>query len=236
MNPLKQILEIRKGKPKKENDLITKAYKFAQKAHKGQVLDGTKHAYFTHPSYAGYLLAKWGRDYEEICASILHDVVEDCNVTIETLWRTFGHRVAFLVDGMSWERIWNPKKKMYLKDFAHFHQKRLNYIKQDIGLLFVLFTDELSNLDDQFPEDYEKLKKMSKEKKAKKKKRWGYVLRILVPFYRELELKKLADHVEGKIKPITGKMKSDLHKYISESEVLKIKKKLDKIKGIEELR
>lgn len=236
MNYLKKILELRKNKPKKENELIIKAYKFAQKAHRGQKLDGTNHPYFTHPSYAGYLLAKWKRGYEEICAGILHDVVEDCQITIEELWRKFGHRVAFLVDGMSWERLWDPKKKMYLKDFAHFHKKRLNYIKQDIGILFVLFSDELSNLDDMFPEDYAKLKKMSKEKKAKKKKRWGYVFRILVPFYRELGLKKLADHIENKVKLITGSMKSEVRKYISKKDVLKIKKKLGKIKSIEELR
>lgn len=236
MNNLREILKLRKGKPKEENDLIVKAYKLAKRAHKGQFLDGTNHPYFTHPSYAGYLLAKWGRGYEEICAGILHDVVEDCYVTIETLWRNFGHRVAFIVDGMSWERLWDPKKKMYLKDFAHFHQKRLNYIKQDIGLLFVLFTDELSNLDDMFPEEYEKLKKMSKEKRAKKKKRWGYILRILVPFYKELGLKKLAKHVEDKVMPYTGKMKSEVRKYISKKDVLKIKKKLDRVKGIEELK
>ncbi|MBD3247122.1 HD domain-containing protein [Candidatus Pacearchaeota archaeon] len=236
MNILKKILDLRKNKPKKENEIIVKAYKFAQKAHKGQFLDGTKHPYFTHPSYAGYLLAKWGRGYEEICGGLLHDVFEDCQVHMETLWRNFGHRVAFIVDGMSWERLWNPKKKMYLKDFEHFHKKRLNYIKQDMGVLFVLFSDELSNLDDMFPEDYARLKKMSKEKKAKKKKRWGFVLRFLVPFYRELGLTKLANHVENKIMPYTGKMKSELRTVLSKKDVLKIKKKLDKIKGIEELR
>ena len=236
MNFLKKILELRKGKPKKENDMIIKAYKFGQRAHKGQKLDDTKHPYFLHPAYGGYLLAKWGRDYEEICAGLLHDVVEDCQVHMETLWRTFGHRVAFIVDGMSWERLWNPKKKKYLKDFKHLHQKRLNYIKQDMGVLFVLFSDELSNLDDLFPKEYEKLKKMSKEKKAGKKKRWGYIMRVLVPFYRELGLRKLADYVENKIKPVTGKMKSKLHRYISKKEVRNIKIKIDKTKSIKELK
>lgn len=232
---LKEILKLRKDLSKKDKKLIVTAYKFSKEKHKGQKLDGTKHPYFLHPAYAGFLIAKWKRNAEEICAGVLHDVYEDCEVHLDVLRRIFGHRVTFLVDGMSWERRWNPKQKMYLKDWEHFHKKRLNYIKQDIGLIFLLFSDELSNLDDLFPDQYNNLKKLSKEE-IKKKKRWSYIMKILVPFYKGLGLNSLAEHVEDKIKSITGNMNSSLRKYISKKEIDIIKKKLDKNKFIEDLR
>jgi len=86
-NYLKEILKIRKDFPKKENKLIEKAYKFAERKHKGQKFDGSSYPYFIHPAYAGVLLARWGRNYEEICAGLLHDVVEDCNVKLPTIKR-----------------------------------------------------------------------------------------------------------------------------------------------------
>ena len=162
-NYLSQIFKLRKDFSEQEKELIKKAYKFAEKSHRGQKLDGTEYPYFMHPAYAGFLLAKWKRDAEEICAGFLHDVYEDCEIHLDVLRRLFGHRVTFLVDGMSWERRWNPKEKMYLKDWEHFHKKRLDYITQDIGLLYVLFSDELSNLDDIFPDKYKKVLQINKK-------------------------------------------------------------------------
>ncbi len=235
-NYLLKIFKLRKDFSKQEKELLKKAYKFAENSHKGQKLDGTEHPYFMHPAYAGFLLAKWKRGAEEICAGFLHDVYEDCEVHLDVLRRLFGHRVTFLVDGMSWERRWNSNEKMYLKDWEYFHKKRLNYITQDIGLLYVLFSDELSNLDDLFPESYNKLKKLSKEKLIKKKKRWSYIAQILVPLYRELGLKKLASHVENKIKSVTGNMKSELYRYILKRDIQVLKKEISKNKDIDELK
>ena len=97
---IKQILAFRKGKSKKENKLIEEAYNFAKKVHKGQK-SSEGYPYFIHPSNVSYLLAKWGQDYEIICAGLLHDVIEDCEISLETIRRIFGERIAFLIDGMS---------------------------------------------------------------------------------------------------------------------------------------
>jgi len=126
-NYLKEILKIRKDFPKKENKLIEKAYKFAERKHKGQKFDGSSYPYFIHPAYAGVLLARWGRNYEEICAGLLHDVVEDCNVKLPTIKKIFGPRVAFLVDGMSWEIKWNKETKSWFKDRVGFYKKIMDY-------------------------------------------------------------------------------------------------------------
>ena len=88
---------------KSEKNLIKKARRFAKKAHKGekQAIGGP---YFKHPRNVARLLKKWKQDDEVIAAGYLHDVVEDSGVSLNQLKKEFGKRVAFLVDGMSWER------------------------------------------------------------------------------------------------------------------------------------
>ena len=230
-----ELSEILKQKnfDRKDEELITKAYDFAKKVHGRQKLDGTKHPYFEHPAYAGLLLAKWNRGAEEISAGLLHDVFEDCEVSLETLRRMFGDRICFIVDGMSWERKWNPKEKRYLKDWEGFHRKRLSYIKEDLGVLFVLFTDEISNLKDIFPDKYKRYQKPENVKS--KKKRYSYIVKILLPFYKELGLNSLVKKV-SELERVTGKLKSDLRNYISKKDVEKIKRRLDKIKEIDVLK
>jgi GTP diphosphokinase / guanosine-3',5'-bis(diphosphate) 3'-diphosphatase len=232
-NYLKEILKLRKDYPEKENKLIEKAYKFAEKAHKGQIFDGYKqYPYFIHPAYAGLLLAKWGRNYEEICAGLLHDVVEDCEISLGTIKRFFGKRVAFLVDGMSWEIKWNKETKSWFKDRPGFYQKIMDYSQKDIGVAIIHASDEISKLGDILGKKHEK-KDENREKTAK---RLMWVAKIMVPFYKEIGLKNLSNKV-WRIKDYIGKKpKSELNKYISKTGLTRIKNKLKRIKGIEELR
>ena len=232
-NYLLGILVLRKNFPKEENELIKKAYDFAKEKHLGQKFDGSKYSYFVHPAFAGYLLAKWGRNYEEICAGILHDVVEDCEVSLETIRKMFGKRTAFLVDGMSWERKWNEKDKKYLKDRPGFYRKIMGYSLQDIGIVIVHASDELSKLSDIFHRKFKK-KDEDREKTAK---RLLWAAKIMIPFYKEIGLKKLSDKVWEKLKDYIGeKPKSDLDNYISKEGLKKIRDKLKRIKGIDELK
>jgi GTP diphosphokinase / guanosine-3',5'-bis(diphosphate) 3'-diphosphatase len=181
---IKSLTEILKegSFSKKEKKLIKEAYSFAQKKHKGQKFDGTKYDYFLHPAMAAYLLAKWNRNWEEVCAGLLHDTLEDCEVSLETIRRMFGERVAFLVDGMSWERKWNSKEKRYLKDRAGFYKKIMNYSKQDLGIVIVHCSDELSKLGDIL----KKFIRKKGERKTSQKKRYDWIAKVRIPFYREL--------------------------------------------------
>ena len=115
MITLQRLLKKISKSTKKEKEKIKEAYLFAKKAHTGQKLGGSKTNYITHPLFASYILAKWKQDTDVICAMLLHDVIEDCEISIDTIRRKFGERVAFYVDGMSWFRTWNNKKKRYLK-------------------------------------------------------------------------------------------------------------------------
>lgn len=231
MKAIKDILSLRKDFNKREVDFIKKAYNFAKKAHSGQKYIGTKYDYFIHPAYAGWLLAKWKQNYEAICAGLLHDVVEDCEVSLDSIRMKFGEKIAFYVDGMSWERKWNYKKKKYLKDWEGFHRKIVNYTLNDVIVSIIHAADELSKLEDIIDKNI--IKKIISKKL---KKRYSRLLKFIIPFYREIGLSKVSDRLYEKIKPYVKYEKPELSRYISKKELNIIKSKLAKIKGIEELR
>jgi len=232
-NYLKEIIKIRKDLTEKERDLITKAYLFAQKAHKGQKFDGQSYPYFIHPAYAGYLLAKWNQDYEVICAGLLHDVVEDCKVSLVLIKKIFGQRIAFLVDGMSWELKWDSKDKIYRKDWDGFFKKICNYSIKESSLILLHCADERSKLEDIFRRKFEK----KDEKIEKTKQRFMRYLAFYVPLYKELGLVSHSEKLHDKLYSITKEeAKSRLSEFISKRDLKKIKLSLSKIKEIEELR
>lgn len=83
------------------NDLVKKAYDFAEKAHEGQFRRDKKTPYFTHPvAVAGIVRAAGGTD-EEVAAALLHDVVEDTKHKLHELRNEFGWQVADIVEGLT---------------------------------------------------------------------------------------------------------------------------------------
>ena len=81
-------------------ELVAKAYSFAEKAHAGQNrLSGE--AFFEHPKQTALFLADLRLDANALSAALLHDVLEDCDVTFKELSDEFGSDVAGLVDGVT---------------------------------------------------------------------------------------------------------------------------------------
>ena len=79
---------------------IQKAYSFAFYAHTGQKRkDGSD--YITHPVAVTEILLDLKMDSDSICAALMHDVLEDCNVQKSNLAKMFGDDVAHIVDGVS---------------------------------------------------------------------------------------------------------------------------------------
>ena len=81
-------------------DKITEAYRYAEKAHDGQMRQSGE-PYITHPIAVAQILVELGMDTETICAGLLHDVVEDTSSTIEEIKKIFGADVALMVDGVT---------------------------------------------------------------------------------------------------------------------------------------
>lgn len=79
------------------SELVDRAEAFAAKAHEGQKRKYTGEPYIVHPKAVAQLLTEAGLDDEVVAAGLMHDVVEDCDVTLEEIRAEFGDRVARLV-------------------------------------------------------------------------------------------------------------------------------------------
>ncbi len=94
------IDRVRKYHPSDDISLIEKAYEVASTSHAGQKRKSGE-AYIIHPLYVAIILADLEMDKETIAAGLLHDVVEDTDMTVEDLAEEFGEEVANLVDGVT---------------------------------------------------------------------------------------------------------------------------------------
>ena len=86
--------------PDVDRDLITRAFRFAAKAHEGQVRRSGQE-FIHHPLGVAKILAELQLDDETIAAALLHDVVEDTDTELDDIRAEFGDEVARLVDGVT---------------------------------------------------------------------------------------------------------------------------------------
>ena len=82
-------------------NLIIKAKKFAEKAHKGQLRKYTNEPYINHPISVARLVQTVCNDEYVLMAALLHDVVEYTETTIDDIWREFGGKVADIVSDLT---------------------------------------------------------------------------------------------------------------------------------------
>src|SRR3989344_925197 len=137
-----EINELTKGLNKEGEELVIKAYKFAEKAHEGQKrMNGDPS--FTHVFETAKILAKLGMDAETICAGLLHDVLEDTKTTEKDLEEAFGAEVLFLVNGVT--QLGTLK---YRGRERHVESLRKFFvaIASDLRVVIIKFSDRLHNL------------------------------------------------------------------------------------------
>ena len=91
---------IQSYQPNARCDDIALAFKIASEAHKEQ-FRASGEPYILHPLAVAQILAEMKIDTTTITASLLHDVVEDTDMTLEDMKKIFGKEVAFLVDGVT---------------------------------------------------------------------------------------------------------------------------------------
>lgn len=123
--------------------LIQEAYKFAQEAHKGQKRNSGE-PYFIHVYETALQLAKWRLDAETITAGLLHDTIEDCNISYKQLSKKFGDTVAFLVDGIT--KLGKLKYEEYHDRNAESLRKMIIAISKDLRVVFIKLSDRLHNM------------------------------------------------------------------------------------------
>ena len=97
--PLFAILE-EQGRSAQDIDLIRRAYDFAFESHDGQ-LRKSQDPYIIHPVEVACILADINADCATICSCLLHDVLEDCDVSPKTMEDKFGPEIRRIVEGVT---------------------------------------------------------------------------------------------------------------------------------------
>ncbi|GAA2448257.1 RelA/SpoT family protein [Streptomyces macrosporus] len=86
--------------PGADLDILRRAYVLAESSHRGQTRKSGE-PYITHPLAVTLILAELGAETTTLTASLLHDTVEDTDVTLEQVRAEFGEEVSYLVDGVT---------------------------------------------------------------------------------------------------------------------------------------
>jgi (p)ppGpp synthase/HD superfamily hydrolase len=120
-------------------DIVEKALQFASKAHKDQYRKNTDIPYISHPVAVAMILMKVGYNDELIAAGLLHDTVEDTEITLDDIQREFGAIVAEIVAGCS-----EPDKSLSWKERKEHTIEFLKTASEDIRA--VACADKLHNI------------------------------------------------------------------------------------------
>ncbi|MEG1027308.1 MAG: HD domain-containing protein, partial [Oscillospiraceae bacterium] len=124
-------------------DEVKKAYELAEKAHVNQVR-ASGEAYFVHPLEVAYILVDLGMDTDSICAGLLHDVVEDTDVTLQQITQLFGKGVALLVDGVT--KLGQVPLSTKEEQQAENIRKMLLAMAEDVRVIIIKLADRLHNM------------------------------------------------------------------------------------------
>lgn len=133
------------GKSYTEEEIanVKKAYELAAKVHEGQKrLSGEP--YIMHPLSVALILARLGMDDASIIAAILHDTVEDTELTNDEIKKEFGDTVAELVDGVT--KIGRVPLQTKEEQQAENIRKMLIAMSRDIRVIIIKLADRLHNM------------------------------------------------------------------------------------------
>ena len=146
-----------------ENEILEleHAIDIASKAHTGQKRKSGE-PYIIHPLSVAATLVDWGMDIDTVLAGVLHDTVEDTDLSLTQLESLFGKDVAFLVDGVT--KVSKARAGMhditeYLPQTKDNLSKLLIAVGQDVRVIIIKLADRLHNM--------QTLQHMSREKQIK---------------------------------------------------------------------
>lgn len=122
---------------------IDKAFNTANRAHEGQ-LRCSGQPYVIHPILVAKIVAELGMDKESVIAALLHDVVEDTDLTLEDVTGKFGKSVASLVDGVT--KLGKVPLSTREEVQAENVRKMLLAMSEDIRVIIIKLADRLHNM------------------------------------------------------------------------------------------
>lgn len=167
---------------KKELELIDKAYNYASEKHFGaKRLTGED--YIIHPLNVAYILTEINADCATICAGLLHDVLEDCDVTKEELATQFSEEIANLVDGVT--KINKLNFESSNSAMIANHRKILVGLCEDVRVIIIKLADRLHNMRTLWVHSEKKQKEIARE-----------TLEILTPIAHRLGMNQIKSELE----------------------------------------
>ena len=142
--------------PEDSTELVGQAYRYADECHAGQMRKSGE-PYIAHPLETALFLAGLHLDTHTIVAALLHDVVEDCGVSLEEIDRRFGPEVSKLVDGVTKLTRMDDKLQPPAEDIANLMddaeslhaeslRKMLVSMAEDIRVVLIKLADRLHNM------------------------------------------------------------------------------------------
>ena len=162
--------------------VIEKAYVFAKEKHEGQYRKSGE-AYIYHPMNVALILISIYADYQTISAGLLHDVLEDCDCTVDEMCDAFGEEITKLVQGVTkLSKIHFSTENDYLIDY---YKKIIVGMSEDVRVIIIKLADRLHNLRTLWaiPEDRQKVKARE-------------ALEILAPIAHHLGIHKIKSELE----------------------------------------
>lgn len=138
-----QLRELLVNHPQYDLERIDKAYHTAKDAHEGQ-LRYSGEPYITHPISVARILAEFGMDTQSVVAALLHDIVEDTDVSLEAVSREFGKDVALLVDGVT--KLGKVPLSTREEVQAENIRKMLLAMSEDVRVIIIKLGDRLHNM------------------------------------------------------------------------------------------
>jgi GTP pyrophosphokinase len=222
--------------------LIRAAYEFSDKAHAGQLRE-TGDPFIEHCLEVAFILAEQHMDSTTIAAGLLHDVVEDTNVTIDEIRKEFGDEIAHMVNGLT--KLSGLSYKSTTDKQVEYFRKMLLSMSEDIRVIIIKLADRLHNMRTLAPLDPEKKTAIATETReiyAPLAHRLGMAkikceledlaFATLEPkkyAYIEKKLKESSEEREAYIKEVTEPLKRALEKEGIVAEITGRAKHLDSI-------
>lgn len=180
---LDEILnKVQQYNPEADFNLIKKAYKFGDRAHEGQ-LRNSGEKFFIHPCNVALILADLNMDTATIIAGLLHDVIEDTDISYEDVSSEFSGEIADLVEGVT--KLKKLKYKTKQENQAENLRKMVLAMAKDIRVIIVKLSDRLHNM--------RTLEYMTDEKKQEKALE---TLEIYAPLAHRLGISKIKWELE----------------------------------------
>jgi len=179
------------------SDSLNKAYNFALDAHQNQKREEGV-PYIIHPVAVANILTELKLDSATITTGLLHDTIEDTNVTYDTVKKEFGEEVANLVDGVT--KISALENKVSNNSKAENFRKLILATSKDIRVLLVKLADRLHNMRTiNFVKDKDKIIRKAKE-----------TMEIYAPLADRMGMNKIRDELEDLSFSVLNKPARDL--------------------------